>query len=313
MAAGGRSDAEGRALSVDPVASRYNFRRPDRVSKEQIRSLHFMHDRFARNIAQSLSAYLRAVTDVSIVSVEQFNYSEFLMSLPDPTAFYAVSLQPFDGMAALELSPSVAFTMIDRMLGGNGSTIAPNRGLTEIEQNVIDAVVRLLLENITELWKPVGGLQFAIHARETRPQMLQISAPNEIFILLVFDVRVGDARGMLNLALPATVIEALGSSFSQGWARHRKEQSDLDRARLTQNIGRIPMPVTGLIESSFLAGDLLQLQPGDVIGLGREASEPIDVKVNGSSKFAGRLARLPHSSGVIIERQSAPVALEGAA
>jgi len=291
----------------------YNFRRPDRVSKEQIRSLHFMHDRFARNFAQSLSAYLRAVTDVAIVSVEQFNYSEFLMSLPDPTAFYAISLQPFDGMAALELSPSVAFTMIDRMLGGNGSTSAPNRGLTEIEQNVIDAVVRLLLENITELWKPVGGLQFAIHARETRPQMLQISAPNEIFILLVFDVRVGDARGMMNLALPATVIEALGSSFSQGWARHRKEQSDVDRARLTENLGRIPMPITGLLESSFLAGDLLQLQPGDVIALGRDISEPIDLKVNGSSKFAGRLTRLPHSSGVVVERQSAPVALEGAA
>lgn len=291
----------------------YNFRRPDRVSKEQIRSLHFMHDRFARNIAQSLSAYLRAVTDVSIVSVEQFNYSEFLMSLPDPTAFYAVSLQPFDGMAALELSPSVAFTMIDRMLGGNGSTVAPNRGLTEIEQNVIDAVVRLLLENITELWKPVGGLQFAIHARETRPQMLQISAPNEIFILLVFDVRIGDARGMLNLALPATVIESLGSSFSQGWARHRKEQTDLDRARLAENLGRIPMPVAGLLESTLLAEDLLQLQAGDVLALGRAVSEPIDVKVNGSSKFAGRLTRLPHSSGVIIERQSAPVALEGAA
>jgi flagellar motor switch protein FliM len=291
----------------------YNFRRPDRVSKEQIRSLHFMHDRFARNFAQSLSAYLRAVTEVSIVSVEQFNYSEFLMSLPDPTAFYAVSLLPFDGMAALELSPSIAFTMIDRMLGGNGSASVPNRGLTEIEQNVVDAVVRLLLESITELWKPVGGLQFAIHARETRPQMLQISAPNEIFILMVFDVRVGDTRGMLNLALPATVIEALGSSFSQGWARHRKEQSDLDRARLTENLGRIPMPVAGLIESSFLAGDLLQLQAGDVISLGREASEPIDLKVNGSSKFAGRLTRLPHSSGVVIERQSGPVALEGAA
>jgi flagellar motor switch protein FliM len=291
----------------------YNFRRPDRVSKGQIRSLHFMHDRFARNIAQSLSAYLRAVTDVSIVSVEQFNYSEFLMSLPDPTAFYAVSLQPFDGMAALELSPSVAFTMIDRMLGGNGTTGAPNRGLTEIEQNVIDAVVRLLLESITELWKPVGGLQFAIHARETRPQMLQISAPNEIFILLVFDVRVGDARGMLNLALPATVIEALGSSFSQGWSRHRKEQSDKDRARLTENIGRIPMPVVGLLESTLLAGDLLQLQPGDVIALDREASAPVDIKVNGSSKFAGKLIRLPHSSGVVVDRQAAPMALEGAA
>jgi flagellar motor switch protein FliM len=307
-----QGQADGPAGPSKPYYT-YNFRRPDRVSKEQIRSLHFMHDRFARNIAQSLSAYLRAVTDVAIVSVEQFNYSEFLMSLPDPTAFYAVSLHPYDGLAALELSPSVAFTMIDRMLGGNGSTLAANRGLTEIEQNVIDAVVRLLLENITELWKPVGGVQFGIHARETRPQMLQVSAPNEIFILLVFDVRLGDARGMLNLAVPASVIETLGANFSQGLSRNRKEQSDRDRARLFENIGRISMPVTGVLESSLPAADLLQLQPGDVISLGRDARAPIDVKVNGASKFAGRLTRLPHSSGVVVESQAAPVALEGAA
>ena len=305
--------ADGAAPAPAKSYITYNFRRPDRVSKDQIRSLHFMHDRFARNMAQSLSAYLRAVTDVSLVSVEQFNYSELLMSLPDPTAFYAVSLRPFDGMAALELSPAVAFTMIDRMLGGNGSTTAPNRSLTEIEQNVIDAVVRLILENVTELWKPVGGLQFAIHARETRPQMLQISAPNEIFILLVFGVRLGEARGMLNLGLPASVIESLGASFSQGWSRHRREQSAIDRARLTENLGRIPLPVAGVLESTLPAGDLLQLRPGDVIALGRAAAAPIDVKVNGSSKFAGRLVRLPHSSGVVVDRQAAQPALEGAA
>ena len=103
----------------------YNFRRPDRVSKEQIRSLHFLHDRFARNISTSLSAYLRTVTDVNVTSVEQFTYSEFLMSLPDPTAFYAISLTPIEGLGALELNPSVAFSMIDRMLGGSGKGMAP--------------------------------------------------------------------------------------------------------------------------------------------------------------------------------------------
>ena len=291
----------------------YNFRRPDRVSKEQIRSLHFMHDRFARNIAQSLSAYLRAVTDVSIVSVEQFNYSEFLMSLPDPTAFYGVSLHPFDGLAALELSPAVAFTMIDRMLGGNGTAVQLSRALTEIEQNVVDAVVRLLLENLTELWKPIGGVQFGIHARETRPQMLQVSAPNEIFILLVFDIKVGDARGMLNLALPASVIEAVGSNFSQGWHRTRKEQSAKDRQRLVENLGRIPMPLTASLDSHLSASDLLQLTPGDILTVGRPVREPVDVKVAGSSKFAGRLLRMEHSSGVLVEAQAAAVALEGAA
>ncbi len=105
------------------AAITYNFRRPDRVSKEQIRSLHFLHDRFARNVSTSLSAYLRAVTEVSIVSVEQFTYSEFLMSLPDPTAFYGLSLQPAEGLGALELNPVVAFTMIDRMLGGSGQRV----------------------------------------------------------------------------------------------------------------------------------------------------------------------------------------------
>src|SRR5690606_6169637 len=108
----------------------YNFRRPDRVSKEQIRSLHFLHDRFARNISTSLSAYLRTVTDVSVMTVEQFTYSEFLMSLPDPTAFYAVSLAPLEGLGALELNPTIAFAMIDRMLGGSGRGMAPTRGLT---------------------------------------------------------------------------------------------------------------------------------------------------------------------------------------
>src|SRR5262245_27545299 len=253
----------------------YNFRRPDRVSKEQIRSLHFMHDRFARNIAQSLSAYLRAVTDVSIVSGEQFNYSEFLMSLPDPTAFYALSLQPCDCLAAPELTTSVAFTIIDRMLGGNGNSVQLSRALTEIEQNVVDAVVRLLLENLTELWKPIGGVQFGIHARETRPQMLQVSAPNEIFIMLVFDLRVGGARGMLNLALPATVIEAVGSNFSQGWHRTRKEQSNKDRERLTENLGRIPVPVTAGLDSKLSASEVLQLRPGDVLSVGRPVREPV--------------------------------------
>ena len=140
----------GRRSAVDAMRRRYNFRRPDRVSKEQLRSLHFLHDRFALNLSTSLSAFLRAMTEVSIVSVEQFAYSEFLMSLPDPTAFYAVAMPPLDGVGALELNPSVAFTMVDRMLGGTGQTPAPNRALTEIEQNVLDSVVKLLLEHLTE-------------------------------------------------------------------------------------------------------------------------------------------------------------------
>ena len=172
-----RADAE---KNVRETVIVYNFRRPDRVSKEQMRSLHFLHDRFARNVSTSLSAYLRAVSEVSILSVEQFTYSEFLMSLPDPTAFYAVSLQPFDGLAALELSPAVAFTMIDRMLGGNGTAVQLSRALTEIEQNVLDSVVNLVLNHLTETWRAIVDVQFRIQARETRPQMLQVTSASKL-------------------------------------------------------------------------------------------------------------------------------------
>jgi len=114
-----------------PVTT-FNFRRPDRVSKDQIRSLHFIHDRFARNVTTSLAAFLRTSIELSVVSVEQFSYSEFLMSLADPTAFYALAIPPFDELAALEINPTVAFAMIDRMLGGVGQAIALSRALTDI-------------------------------------------------------------------------------------------------------------------------------------------------------------------------------------
>jgi flagellar motor switch protein FliM len=280
----------------------YNFRRPDRVSKEQIRSLHFLHDRFARNVATSLSAFLRAVTDVNITSVEQFTYSEFLMSLPDPTAFYALSMAPLDGLAALELNPNVAFTMIDRMLGGSGRGTSLARALTEIEQNVIDAVVKLITENLTETWHGiVDKVQFKVSGRETRPQMLQVAAPNEVVVLLGFDMRIGEARGMLNVCIPAATIEQVGASFTQTWHRARREPTERDRENLEANLARVPLPVSATLSAMLRARELLGLRPGDVLSLGRPLSESLDVRVRDSVKFSGRLVQHGRRTGVVVE------------
>ena len=161
---------------------RYNFRRPDRVSKEQMHALQFLHERGARNLSTSLSAYLRTTINLSVSSVEQFSYQEFLTSLTDPTAFYSLSIAPFEELGAIEINPSVAFAMIDRMLGGSGQPVAISRPLTEIEQNVVDEVVKLMLDGLAEAWKAVTNLTFSIRGRETRPQMLQVAAPNEVVL-----------------------------------------------------------------------------------------------------------------------------------
>lgn len=278
-AAGGDHPSENESVIV------YNFRRPDRVNKEQIRSLHFLHDRFARNISTSLSAYLRTVTEVNVTSVEQFTYSEFLMSLPDPTAFYAISLAPIDGLAALELNPSVAFSMIDRMLGGSGKGMAPTRGLTEIEHNVIDGVIKLVLEHLTETWRNIVEVRFRVSGRDTRPQMLQVAAPNEVVVLIGFDIKIGDARGMLNFCLPATAIETVGDSFTRSWYRSHREPTLDDRHQFWRTLGHLPVNVTATVETTMLARDVLDLAPGDVIALGHRLSDPLQVRVCETVKF----------------------------
>ena len=304
---------DARPSLVNDGITAYNFRRPDRVSKEQLRSLHFLHDRFAKNLSTSLSAFLRAMTNVSILSVEQFTYSEFLMSLPDPTAFYSIAMPPLDGVGALEVNPAVAFSMVDRMLGGTGDSPAPNRALTEIEQNVMDSVVKLVLEHLTETWRAITDVRFRIQGRETRPQMLQVTGPNEGVILLAFDIVVGEGRGMLSISIPAAAIETMEEKVAEGWNRTKRQPSAAEAARLQANLGRVPLRVKTLLETRMSAREVLALQAGDIVTLGHSAASPVEVHVGGVRRFTGRLACDDNgNTAVQVEQQTNDYCVAGA-
>ena len=274
----------------DAPAAPYDFRRRDRISREQVHALQFLHDRGARNMSTSFSAYLRTTVTLSVASVEQLAYDEFLRTVADPTAYYALGIAPFDELGALEINPSVAFALIDRMLGGTGQTATVNRPLTEIEQNVVDSVVKLLLEGIAEAWKPVTNLAFSIRARETRPAMLQVAAPNEGFVVVVFKMHVGEASGSVHLCIPAGVVETASAQFTQAWPRQRREVGAEERAWITEHIGRTPVPVVPMVRTSLSASAVLALTPGEVLSLPLAADRPIDVYVGGLKKLTGRLA-----------------------
>jgi flagellar motor switch protein FliM len=288
-AAGDAQRSRRKTAPTGPVV-RYNFRRPDRVSKEQMHALQFLHERGARNLSTSLSAYLRTTINLSVASVEQFSYQEFLSSLSDPTAFYSLSIAPFDEVGAIEINPSVAFAMIDRMLGGTGQSVAMSRPLTEIEQNVVDEVVKLLLDGLAEVWKAVTSLTFSIRGRETRPQMLQVAAPNEIVCAVIFDLKVGDVRGMISLCIPTNVVETAGTQFSSAWQRQRRELTATERAWLDENLSRVPIPIVPLIRTRLKTGAVLALKPGEIIALPLSADQPLDVYAGGVRKLTGRLA-----------------------
>ncbi len=271
----------------DGEVVRYNFRRPDRISKEQIHALHFLHERFARNVSQSLAAYLRSMTELTLLSVDQFAYAEFLKQLSDPSAYYAVSLAPFDDVAGFDINPAVAFAMIERMLGGESSGVTLDRALTDIEQNVVDSVVKLMLDSLADVWRPVLPMTFGIKGRETRPQMLQVASPNDTVVMLAFDMRIGEARGPLHLCFPASIVEKTDTHFAGAVDRHRRELSDRERAWLTENLSRVPMPISVVLETQCTTREVIEMRQGDIVSLGVPLSRPLDVRVGDTLKFRG--------------------------
>jgi flagellar motor switch protein FliM len=281
---------ERRRSGAGGASARYNFRRPDRVSREQIHSLHYLHDRFARNVATSMSAYLRCVIELSVLSVEQLAYSEFLGSLPDLTAFYSVNIPPFAEVGALEINPQVAFAIVDRMLGGSGRPLPVQRGLSEIEQNVLDAAVKLLLDGLSETWKPVVDLSFTTRGRETRPQMLKVAAPNEMVVVVVIDAKFIETRGTISLCIPASIVETTGSQFAQAWQRQRRELTGAERSLLAETLGRVPVKVDAMIETHLSVTEVMALRCGDVLSLPVAANQPITLMAGGVRKMTGLLA-----------------------
>jgi flagellar motor switch protein FliM len=312
--AGGASEkpaaaAAAKAKKAGPQkkVSLYNFRRPDRVSREQMRSLHFMHDRFARNFSSSLSAYIRFITEVNLISVEQLSYQEFLLSVPDPTCFNAISLRPLEGAIAMEVNPQLVFPIIDKMLGGPGDAIRHMRTMTSIEQSIFDGVLKLALDDLKDAWKGIIDLHFQVQARETSPQLIQIVAPNEVVILIVFEVKMGPTTGMINLAIPSIILEPVANKFDQEMFTGYKKSATFEEAKLlVKSLKRCTMAVSAEIRgTSLLLSDVLQLQAGDMITLSKKFDDFLDLTVDGIPRMKGLVAINNHQKRVFQVTKSA--------
>ena len=269
----------------------YNFKRPDRVSKEQMRSLHFLHDRFARNFSSSLSAYLRTISEINLVSVEQLTYSEFLLSLPDPTCFCSISMKPLEGNAALEINPSLVFPIIDKMLGGPGEPLSEIRAMTAIEQNIFEAILRLILEDLKEVWKQIVTLDMRIHAQETSPQLIQVVAPNEVVVLIVFEVKFQEVVGMLNFCIPSIILEPISKEFDQEWYTGYKKSDTFEEAKmLTELMKRVYFNASAEIRGSTITvQDFLNLEAGDIIQLNTKPEDALYLSVGAIPKYNGQV------------------------
>lgn len=271
----------------------YNFRRPDRVPKDQMRSLYQLHDLFAHNISSSLPLFLRAFSEVNLISVEQQAFSEYTRGLTDPTNIFTFEVEKLRGLFAIELNASIAFPVIDRLLGGKGEDLTEKRAATELELKILDSFLSIITDNYCEAWKPIIEFETEIVARETRPQMLQITPPNEVVISAVYQVQIGESRGIMSICLPVAMIEPILENFNQSTYSPQVVTPPEATRSLLKTLSTVHFPVAVELEKVAAAvSDLMALSVGDVLRTNHRVEKAVEVNIGGETKFVSKLGAL---------------------
>ena len=268
----------------------YDFRRPDKFSKEQIRTVSNMHETFARLTTTSLSAQLRTLVHVHVASVDQLTYEEFIRSIPTPTTLAVINMDPLKGNAVLEIAPEITFIIIDRLFGGSGDTGGKvNRDLTDIEQSVMEGIIVRILANMREAWTQVIDLRPRLQQIETNPQFAQIVPPSEMVILVTLEIKIGEEAGMMNICIPYITIEPIVSKLSsQFWfSSVRRSSTTQYLGTLKEKLSDVEMEIVAEIGSlNVPIKDVLNLHVGDTIRLqDTKIPDPLTLGVGNVKKF----------------------------
>lgn len=284
-----RNDADGLEIKS------YDFKRPERVSKDQMRSLQTLHEGFARNFGAGLSGFLRTIVEVKVATCEQMTYSEFTSGLPNPTSFNLVEASGLEGQMCLEISPLITYPIIDRLLGGNSKDLfIPQRPMTLIETRLIGNVTRRALAALAEAWASIKAFEFKVAGTESNPQLVQIVPPNEVVVVIGFELKTSNRAGTMNLCIPYKVIEPLMVQLSsQTWFTQSKSGSGAEfQTRIAANLSRAGMELTGVLaETSMTLQELIGLTPGDIVTTTHPAAMPVVLCVEGERKFAAHIGQ----------------------
>jgi flagellar motor switch protein FliM len=271
-----------------PVAAKkYNFRKPNKFTKDQLRTLFMINENFSRIISNYLSGYLRTTINIKIASVEQVTYEEFLVSIFSPTLLTIFQMPSLTGSAVLETSHNFTSPAIDLLFGGSGRTTKKVKELTEIELRVLRKLIEKLLENMALAWADVYKFNTVIDAMESNPQYNQIISPNETVAIITFTADVANNQSIINLCLPyATLKEAIPNLTAQNWFA-TQQYADVTQVKDVENrLGKVALGLTACCgETQVTIQEFLQLEEGDVVLLDTIVGEDMELLIEGYPKF----------------------------
>jgi len=269
----------------------YDFKRPNRVSKEQLRAFRGVHDKMARSLASQISSIMRSIVEIQLHSVDQMTYGEFLMSLPNPTSFNVFSVKPLEGSGVIEINPSIAFPMLDRLLGGKGEPYDSGREFSDIELSLFETILRVMMSTLKEAWGPVMEVYPTIESKESSPNVVQIVAQNEIVVMVVMEIIIGHSSGMMNICYPVIALEPILPKLASRDLMLNETSSKKSRnTELQVLLGGAKVTVEAYIgDAELTLEDVLSLQVGDVVRLSTPADDIVTVSVDLKDRFKGKI------------------------
>ena len=284
----------------------YDFKHPDKLSKDQLRTLRMIYEGFGRLVSTSISTQLRSVGQIEVASIEQLSYDEFISSLPQPTVMAVCDFHPFHGQFIIEMNPKIAFTIVERTFGGAGvQGESRMREFTDIEEVVLKKITKRMLDSFSEAWENVADLRPRLKELESNPQFTQIVPGNDMVILATFNTKFGETEGLINICIPYIVLEPIVSKLSaQFWFSASRDEEDEGESReLKKGLTRAELPLeVELGKTTLTVGQLVGLERGDVLRLDTKKEDEVLVRINDEDKFMGTPGKIGSKAAVEITR-----------
>jgi len=287
----------------------YDFKHPNRVSKDQLRTLENMHDNFAGHIGSVLSSMHRTMLDVDLVSVDQITYSEFIMSLVSPSCTFTFSAEPLEGACIVDFNPTLTYAFVERMFGGSGKVMDTGRELTGIERSLMNRIVQVVYSELEGAWAHICPIKIHQVSLETNPQFVQIVPPGETVIVISFQLKLFQTTGLITVCYPYVALEAvIGKLSAQNWidaTKRKTQQADEDVNR--ENLMRLRLPMQAVLaHTEVRIRDYLNMKVGDVITTDHNINRELEVLVRKRLKFHGRPGLLGKKKGFIVTKLIEP-------
>lgn len=283
----------------------FDFRLPHRLSKNQLRTLQAVHESFAETLSSFLISRLQTTVSISLASIDQLFYSEFVLSIGSPSCLYVFRIVESDALAVLELNPQLVLSIVSRMLGGPVGEEKNARLLTQIEQTIIRGITQRAVSDLQKAWKTIAPFTFQMERYETEGEFVQIAPASEIILLVSFEVAIGDQKFMMNICFPTFALEdELAKLNTQSvnaisMAQSKKGWSQV----MARKIEQTTLPVSVILGSATLSvKELAELQPGDVIRTAIPVNAETAVEIGGATRFYGKPGVSNGKAAVKIER-----------